>query len=149
MLDKRQDWWSRLNNYIDECRGKSIDWDSFDCCQFICGCVKAMTDKDPYKEFAYKYNTKSLAIQAVRMFSTTGMYNKGIVEIVEKIGYKVGGKKVDSPQRGDIVVLDNGAGEYICGVVLINRVAVIDEKLGLQFVDLKQVDLKTIMRAGI
>lgn len=148
MLEKKESWWIDLNKYVDDCRSKHIDWNSFDCCQFICGCVKAMTDKDPYLEFAYKYNTKSMAIKAVKMFSSTGFYNQGIVDIVEKIGYKIGGFKVDKPQRGDIVVIDNNAGEYICGVVLINKVAVIDEKEGLQFVDLKDVNFKTIMRPG-
>ena len=145
-MQKVETWWEDLNDYILSCQSKSIDWDTFDCCQFICGCCEAMTGQDPYKEFGYKYNTKSMAIQAVKAFASVRSYNQGVKYIVRSIGLKLGAEEGSRPRRGDIVVLDC-AGEYICGCVLIGKIAVIDENKGLQYVPIDAYDIKLIVRS--
>ena len=148
-MRKLERWWENLNEYIQSCSGKGIDWDTFDCCQFICECCKAISGEDPYKQFGYKYNTKSMAIKAVKAFASTKSYNKGILYIVKSIGESLGAVVVDRPQRGDIVVVsarNSDLVEYICGVVLINQVALIDEQEGLKFIPLKECEIKNIMR---
>lgn len=145
-VKKKESWWEDLNKYIDTCRGKHIDWDTFDCCQFICGAVEAISDHNPYVHFPYKYNTRSMAVKAVKAFSRSG-YNNGIKHIVNSIGAKIGSEKIYEgyPQRGDIVVVDI-ENEYLCGVCVGSDIAIIHEEMGLVFAPKKQLQIKTIQR---
>lgn len=142
----RSDWWESLNRYVDSCRGRTIDWDTFDCCQFICEAVRAMTDIDPYKEFGIKYSTKSEAIRAIAKYSGTTDFDKGIYSIVTTIGQQTGGTVLQGrPKRGDIVIVDVEK-EHICGVSMGSHIALIHEVHGLILYPVKKCTIKTIVR---
>ncbi len=130
-MKKREDWVSKLNNFIETNRHRPFERGVFDCALFAGLALKEMTDEDFVGKYLKKYRTKK---QAFEMLKAEGV--KSFVELVENY---LGSSKecVNHAGRGDIVVVKY-ENEFALAVVdLTGRRAVTTGKTGLVFFEKK------------
>lgn len=90
------DWAPRLNEFMTKAQDKKFKWGTFDCGVGLgAGAVKALTGKDPAKEFRRKYNTKEGADRALKEYGSRTLYHT----LYKKFGRPV---PAVSASRGDL-----------------------------------------------
>lgn len=94
-MKRRPDWQVKLNDYLVKTQKKSFGYGKFDCCIFAAGAVKAMTGKDPMKEFRGKYASEKESKEALKNIGKGTLYRT----LTSKFGRPV---PATMGQRGDI-----------------------------------------------
>lgn len=74
-MERRIDWQRRLNDYLVKVSGRPFRYGRWDCCIYISGAVKAMTDVDPMAEFRGRYTSRETALAALRELGSGTLYN--------------------------------------------------------------------------
>jgi len=143
---KRVDWWEKLLEYLEYCKGKQLNWGTFDCCTFICGAITSMTDIDPYKEFRLPYSTQEEAMAAIKKYTGIGGYNKGLTAVVRTIGTDTGATVIEGvPGRGDVCVIKVDD-EYVCSICVGDKLALIHKNDGLILSPVNKYNITLVLR---
>lgn len=65
-MQRRPDWWPRLQQTVSEFEGKPFVWGETDCAHFAAACVAAMTDVDVLGAYRGAYATRLQAVARLR-----------------------------------------------------------------------------------
>lgn len=110
---RREDWASRLYQYIADVQDEPFAWGAHDCLLFVADCVMAMTGVDYAERFRGRYKTE---IGAYRLLKKLG----GMESVLDAyLGVRV---NIKMAKRGDVVLLDVGHG--LTGAICLGATAV-------------------------
>lgn len=145
-MDKLENWWERLSEYLHESKDREFKWGEFDCCVLAAKAGEALVGVDFLAEFGLKYYDMRSAHLVISRFTGLRNYNKGIIKIVESMALKYDGFIVDgAPSRGDVVVIDYD-GLSTCGICIGPKIAMIRQYGGMTYIPTKFCEFKTIVR---
>lgn len=114
-----EDWEARLDRFIRESASKPFAWGAFDCCIFIADAVLAMTGTDLALPYRKRY-------ESARGAAILGRPHRGIRHLIAEEMELHGSPLVSAAfaQRGDIALLERGAGAKL-GLVSLDSRAVL------------------------
>ncbi len=118
---RREDWPSRLSDFIEAARRRPFSWGRHDCCLFAADWVREATGADPAADWRGRYRSASGARRILRQHFDGD---------VAAVATAVLGEPLASPllaQRGDVALVDGAL-----GVVIGAEVALLGEA-GLAF----------------
>ena len=126
---RRQDWPTRLFEFIEARREVAFEWGRQDCCLFVCDGILTITGLDPAaKLYRGKYRD---ALGAARLLKKHG----GVEALAEKVCTAHGFFELSTPliaQRGDVLLLDTAAHGPALGLCVGSQIAAAGP-LGLTF----------------
>lgn len=104
VMERLEDWPTRLAEFIEARRARAFSWGDSDCCLFVCDAIEAMTGADPGARWRGLYSSEKGARRVLRD-------NGG----VSGIATLVLGPAVPAPLagRGDVVLVDSPSGEAL------------------------------------
>ncbi len=105
---RRKDWEARLGAYLDKVRARPFRYGQHDCCLFAGNAVRAMTGRDPVKEFRGKYRSAATAQRALREIGGGDLAHV----MTAKFGTPIAPALA---QRGDLVMSDGSLGVCMGG----------------------------------
>lgn len=94
-------------------------WGSNDCATFAADAIQAITGEDIADDFRGKYKTKTGALKLIKKLTGGTTIADAAVYCAEKHGLR----KYEHPlmaKRGDLVLVRNGDGDEIAGIVALN-----------------------------
>lgn len=126
-IARRDDWVSRLHEFLDERKHADFEYGSHDCALFACDAVEAMCGQDPGEWFRGKYENNIGASRCIQEFTNGG----DLRDTLERVGEEAQWDRVEEAfaQRGDVAALEN-EGSIIIGIVLSNGVACANREHG-------------------
>lgn len=121
MALKRTNHWAtrEFHHFLLQRTNSKFAWGENDCCLFAADAIKAFTGTDIAADFRGKYNDQPTALAAIR--NITGGHT--IADAAAWVAKKHGLEERKYPlmaQRGDLVLVKNGDGDLIAGVVHLN-----------------------------
>jgi hypothetical protein len=100
MIERREDWEERLNDYVASVFNEPHEWGKHDCAIFTCDAVLAMTGVDIMPEFRGKYSSEAEARELI--------VNSGNSDLAGVMETRLPRVPRPSVQRGDVVMVKGG-----------------------------------------
>ncbi len=123
-MSRVKNWPKKLSDYIDAHKVTPFEFGIFDCGHFANGAIKVVTGKDPLSADSY--------IDEAQKDATVESY--GGIENMSDVLMCAAGFRETSPKlagRGDVVMLRNGDGNPIVGVIGIDSTPLVPNVRGL------------------
>jgi hypothetical protein len=108
-LERAVDWPQRLSEKMLQAQPLAHEWGSNDCVIFCADCVEAMTGLDPIEDVRGRWTSK---IGAARVIKSAGFESLG-----EMAADRLNEIPVSECKRGDVVLCDGEAGEFLAIVI--------------------------------
>lgn len=108
-----------LHSYLLAHANDPFKWGSHDCCLFAANAIQSFTNVDIASDFRGKYTTQLGALKLVKSVTSTGITPQDAVAYCAKKNDMAAYAYPLQAQRGDLVVITNGA-DVIGGIVDIN-----------------------------
>ena len=116
---KKEQWDSKLYEFINDSRDKPFNWGKWDCCIFGIDAIKAMTGDLPLKSHWKNKN------EAMEFIATEGSLNKIMTKYLREWGLDIIDKMFIT--AGDIALVKDENGEELVGVCTGNMIACVCE----------------------
>ena len=140
MIKRREDWPTRLVNFIAKAQRLSFSWGEknggHDCGLFAANAIEEMTGRDPASWFRGRYSTKIGAYRALKKFS-----GGGIEEAACRISDENNFPEIPvlTAQRGDLVLLCTREGHAL-GICVGAHIACARPGFGLTYISLSHAE---------
>lgn len=103
-MQKREDWPTRLADFVEARRERAFCWGESDCALFVCDAIEAMTGIDPGGRWRGLYSSEKGARRVLRD-------NGGVVGIATLALGEPGSPAIAG--RGDVVLIETPGGEAL------------------------------------
>ena len=138
MLQRFDDWPTRLDRFLDSRKLESFSWGKHDCCLFACDAVLAMTGTDLAADFRGQYHDARSALEflggrELGDFAAENLANQGVTELAAPQRWA---------RRGDMVLAEY-QGQEALGVVGLSG----DEAWAPGEFVLQKVPMEMVLRA--
>jgi hypothetical protein len=119
-LKRTTHWATReFHHFLRQRENASFSWGKNDCCTFAADAIKAFTGTDIAADFRGKYNDQPTALAAIHNITGGRTVADAAVWAAKKHGLEERTHPLMA-QRGDLVLIQNGDGNLIAGIVHLN-----------------------------